>query len=167
MEMNVKKISTLALFIALSVVGAMIKIPAVVASVALDSFPALLAGALLGGGAGAITGVLGHLISAMFGGMPMGPLHFIVAAEMAVLAYIFGILYRRGRKLLAGLVFLAGNAFLAPVPFIFIFSFAFFTAMLPSLFIASLVNTIIGMVIIPRLSAFFRGKSALEMDEAA
>lgn len=54
--MNVKKISTLALLIALSVVGAMIKIPAVVASVSLDSFPALLAGALLGGGAGAITG---------------------------------------------------------------------------------------------------------------
>ena len=40
--MNTKKMSLLALFVALSIIGAMIKIPAVVGSVALDAFPALV-----------------------------------------------------------------------------------------------------------------------------
>lgn len=155
--MNIKKLSALAFFIALSVVGGMIKIPAVVTSVALDSFPSLLAGALLGGGAGAVTGAFGHFISAYIGGMPMGPLHFLVAAEMAVLAWIFAILYRRGKKLLAGLLFLLGNAFVIGIPFIFIFSFAFYAALISSLFIATLVNVAVGLLLIPRLSAFFKG----------
>ena len=43
--MNVRTISTLAVFIALSVVGAFIKIPSPIGSMALDSFPALLAAA--------------------------------------------------------------------------------------------------------------------------
>ena len=50
--MNVRTISTLAVFIALSVVGAFIKIPSPIGSMALDSFPALLAAALLGPVAG-------------------------------------------------------------------------------------------------------------------
>lgn len=54
--MNIKKITLLALFIGLSVVGAMIKIPAVVTSVALDAFPALLAAVYFGPLAGGIVG---------------------------------------------------------------------------------------------------------------
>lgn len=48
-EMNVKKINILAIFIAISVIGAFIKIPSFIGSVALDSFPSLIAGVLLGG----------------------------------------------------------------------------------------------------------------------
>ena len=55
--MNIKKISLISLFIALSVAGASIKIPAIVSSVALDMVPALLAGVILGGGSGAFVGI--------------------------------------------------------------------------------------------------------------
>ncbi|WP_042356010.1 ECF transporter S component [Bacillus rubiinfantis] len=146
-----KYISWLAMFTALSVVGASLKIPAMITSVALDAFPALLAGALLGGGAGAIVGAAGHLLSALLGGFPLGPLHFLVAGEMAVLCWLFAVLYRSKHRLLAGIMFIIGNALIAPIPFIFLISKAFYVGMLPSLLIGSSLNTVIALVIIPRL----------------
>lgn len=151
--MSIKKISLLALMIALSAVGASIKIPAVVDSVALDALPALLAAALLGVRAGAITGALGHLLSALIGGFPLGPMHLLIAAEMALLVWIFGALYIRNQKILAGLVFVAGNAFVAPIPFIFLMNIGFYTAIVPSLLIGSAINTILALILVPRLSS--------------
>lgn len=151
--MSIKKISLLALMIALSAVGASIKIPAVVDSVALDALPALLAAALLGVRAGAITGALGHLLSALIGGFPLGPMHLLIAVEMALLVWIFGVLYNRNKKILAGLVFVAGNAFVAPIPFIFIMNIGFYTAIVPSLLIGSAINTVLALILIPRLSS--------------
>lgn len=151
--MSIKKISLLALMIALSAVGASIKIPAVIDSVALDALPALLAAALLGVRAGAITGALGHLLSALIGGFPLGPMHLLIAVEMALLVWIFGVLYNRNKKILAGLVFVAGNAFVAPIPFIFIMNIGFYTAIVPSLLIGSAINTVLALILIPRLSS--------------
>ena len=96
--MNIKKISLISLFIALSVAGASIKIPAIVSSVALDMVPALLAGVILGGGPGALIALLGHLLSAFIGGMPLSPFHFMIAVEMALLVWLFAIVYRKGKK---------------------------------------------------------------------
>lgn len=150
--MDVKKISLLALMIALSAVGASIKIPAMIDSVALDALPALIAAALLGVSAGAITGALGHLLSALIGGFPLGPLHLLIAAEMAILVWIFGILYRQGKKFLAGIIFIVGNAFVAPIPFIFLMNKGFYTAMVPSLLIGSIFNTVLALILIPRFN---------------
>jgi uncharacterized membrane protein len=151
--MNTKKISLIALMIALSAVGASIKIPAVVDSVALDALPALLAAALFGVGAGAVTGALGHLLSALIGGFPLGPMHILIALEMAVLVWIFGILYKKSKKMLSGIVFIIGNAFVAPIPFIFLMNKGFYAAIVPSLLIGSLINTVIALILIPRLSS--------------
>lgn len=151
--MSIKKISLLALMIALSAVGASIKIPAVVDSVALDVLPALLAAALLGVRAGAITGALGHLLSALIGGFPLGPMHLLIAVEMALLVWIFGVLYNRSKKILAALVFVAGNAFVAPIPFIFLMNIGFYTAIVPSLLIGSAINIVLALILIPRLSS--------------
>jgi uncharacterized membrane protein len=151
--MNIKKLCLIALMIALSAVGASIKIPAVVDSVALDALPALLAAALFGVGAGAVTGALGHLLSALIGGFPLGPMHILIALEMAVLVWIFGILYKKGKKILAGIVFVMGNAFMAPIPFIFLMNKGFYAAIVPSLLIGSVINTVLALILIPRLSS--------------
>jgi uncharacterized membrane protein len=151
--MNTKKISLIALMIALSAVGASIKIPAVVDSVALDALPALLAAALFGVGAGAVTGALGHLLSALIGGFPLGPMHILIALEMAVLVWIFGILYKKSKKMLSGIVFIIGNAFVAPIPFIFLMNKGFYITIVPSLLIGSVINTVIALILIPRLSS--------------
>ena len=146
------KMTSVAVLVALTVIGAAIKIPAIIGSVGLDAFPALLAGALFAGPAGAIVGAMGHLLSALIGGMPMGPFHFIVAAEMAILAYLFAALYRSGKKWQAGVLFILGNTFAAPLPFMFLISKAFYLSLVPSLLIGSALNTVIAFIIIPRLA---------------
>lgn len=144
----------MALFIALSVIGASIKIPAIIGSVALDSFPALVAGALIGSLPGAIVAACGHLISALIVGMPLGPMYIIVALEMAILVYFFSVLYRKGSKILASVIFFFGNVFLAPLPFLFIISVSFYTAVLPSILIATAVNVCIVALITPKLQSY-------------
>lgn len=151
--MKVKTLSELALFIALSAVGAGIKIPSPVGSVALDAFPAIIAGGLLGGGAGAVVGALGHLLSALLSGFKLGPMHLLIAGEMAVLVWIFATLFKRNKKVLAAIIFIVGNAVIAPVPFIFLISKGFYLTLLPSLFAGAVINMVIAMVLLPRVAA--------------
>jgi uncharacterized membrane protein len=155
-KMKSRMLSLLALFSALSAVGAAIKIPSTVGSVAFDVFPALLAAALLGSGAGAIVGAAGHLLSALMAGFPLGPMHVLIAIEMALLVFLFGVLYRKNKKITAGILFVLLNTFAAPLPFIFLMNKAFYVALVPSLLIGSLVNTIIAIVAIPRLRSLFK-----------
>jgi hypothetical protein len=147
-----KKMMLAALFIAFSAIGAAVKIPAVIGSVALDTFPALAAAALLGGGAGSIVAGLGHLLSALIGGMPLGPLHFLIAAEMAVLVWLYGMLWERGRRKAAFFMFAAGNAFAAPLPFLFLMGAGFYIAIVPSLLIGSVLNAAMAFWAVPRIS---------------
>src|SRR5699024_11537028 len=92
-HLSAKKMSLLALFIALSVIGASFKIPAVIGSVALDVFPALFASVLIGKRMGAIVAGLGHILTALFGGMALGPLHVFVVAELTVIVWIFCVFF--------------------------------------------------------------------------
>jgi uncharacterized membrane protein len=155
-RLNGKLISLLAMFTALSVVGASIKIPAIVGSVALDVFPALLAAALFSSWSGAIVAAFGHLISALLGGFPLGPMHLLIAIEMALLVWIFGFLYKKNKKIAATALFILGNSFAAPLPFILLMNKAFYLAIVPSLLIGSIINTGIALFALPRLSAFIK-----------
>jgi hypothetical protein len=143
----------MALFIALSTVGAAIKLPSSLGSVAFDVFPAIIASVLLGGIPGAIVGAFGHLLSAMIGGFPLGPLHLFIAVEMAVLVWIFANLYRKN-KVVASLMFIFGNSIVAPLPFIFIMNMGFYLAIVPSLIVGSIINTVMALFVIPRLAPF-------------
>lgn len=149
--MSAKKISLLAMFIALSVIGASIKIPAVIGSVALDAFPALFAAVLIGGVPGSIVAGFGHLISALIGGMPLGPMHLIVAVEMAFIVWLFSHLYNSGKRFLASLSFVILNGFVASVPFIFLISLSFYLAIIPSLIVGAIMNVGVALIFIPRL----------------
>jgi uncharacterized membrane protein len=152
-KMKIKTISLIALMIALSAIGASIKIPAIIDSVALDVLPALIAAALFGVGAGALTGAFGHLLSALIGGFPLGPMHLLIAVEMAVLVWVFGLFYNQNKKILAGIIFIVGNAFVAPIPFIFLMNMGFYVFIVPSLLIGSIINTVLALILIPRLSS--------------
>ncbi|MDN3015273.1 ECF transporter S component [Paenibacillus sp. BSR1-1] len=148
-----KRITLLAMLTALSVIGASIKIPAIVGSVALDVFPALLAAALLSGGAGAVVAAFGHLISSLLAGFPLGPLHLLIAGEMAALVWMFGLMYKYNKKISAASLFIVGNALIAPIPFIFLMNKGFYAAIVPSLLIGSVINTGIALIAIPSLSS--------------
>lgn len=153
--MSTRKISLLSLFIALSVVGGFIKIPAIVGSVALDFSPALMAAIYLGRRKGAIVAGVGHLASALIGGMPLGLLHVIVAFSMAVIVLVFQVIYEKGHSILAGIFVIIANSLLAPISMLFFFSTEFYIALLPSLFIGSFINTTVALVLAPRFQNAF------------
>ncbi len=160
--MRTKTVSFVAMFTALSAIGGAIKIPAVIGSIGLDAFPALLAGMLVGTIPGAIVAGVGHLISALFGGMPLGPFHVLISLEMALFVYLFSVLYQRGYKLLACVVMVSGNALLAPLPFIWLIGTSFYTAIVPSLLLSSFVNTLLAVVSVHKVSAMFNKKAMKE-----
>lgn len=149
--MDVRKISAIGIFIALSAVGAMIKIPSPIGSIALDSFPALLAAVILGPVSGAIVAGLGHIISAFIGGMTLGPFHFLIMVEMAVLTWMFSILYINGKKVGAFFLFFISNAFVLALPFVFLISPGFYTLLVPGLTLATAVNVVLAVLLLPRL----------------
>jgi uncharacterized membrane protein len=153
--MSAKKISWLALFVALSVVGGMIKVPAPISSVALDSFPALIAAVLLGPAAGALVGAFAHLISSLIGGLPMGPLHLLIAIEMAAIVWLFGQLYVSVRKWAAIAAFILLNGFVLPAPFILLMGMPFYVSAVPGITMAAIFNTMIATVLIPRIVPAF------------
>jgi uncharacterized membrane protein len=113
MKNKVLTIAIVALFCALSAVGAQIHL---FGSVALDALPAFLAALLLGGPQGAVVGALGHLLSALTAGFPLTvPLHLVIAAEMALVCFATGWVARRRPYLLAAAVGFVLNAVVAPL----------------------------------------------------
>lgn len=87
---NPKRVARMAIFIALSAVGALIKIPSPTGTVALDSCPGFFSAVSFGWGEGAIVAALGHIFTAATTGFPLSvPVHILVAFEMAVFAAAF------------------------------------------------------------------------------
>lgn len=87
---NVKRLSIMAIFIALSAVGALIKIPSPVGTIGMDSAPGFFSALAFGGVTGAIVIAFGHLLTAAVIGFPMSiPIHLYIAAQMALWALAY------------------------------------------------------------------------------
>ena len=114
----------------------------------------------MGGPAGAVTAAFGHLLSAWMGGLPLGPFHIMIAAEMALLVWMFSLLYQIGRRKTAAALFVLGNAFAAPLPFLWTAGAALYYGVIPSLFVGALLNTALSLLLIPRLAAIIRPECA-------
>lgn len=90
---NVKILTLVAMLIALSAVGALVK---VFNTVAFDSMPGYFAALYLGAGYGALVISLGHLLTAITSGFPLGLTnHLYIAVQMAVYAYLFRFFYQK------------------------------------------------------------------------
>lgn len=129
------------------------KIPAIIGTIALDSMPALLIASLYNGRKGALVAGGGHLLSSLYAGFPLGPFHFLIAAEMALFVSLFGYVFSKGHRVLAGVLFLIGNGVLAALPFIFILNFSFYVAIFPSLLAGSFINLTIAHFLYPPLAS--------------
>lgn len=107
-----RQLARMAVLIALSAVGALIKIPSPTGTVALDSTPGFFAGAAFGSIPGVIVGAIGHLLSAATTGFPLGPpIHLLIAlVVMPVSVAAFGFLARKTFLILAAIVAIWLNA---------------------------------------------------------
>lgn len=88
-----RKLVIMALFIALSFIGANIKILG--GTIAFDSMSAFLGAMVLGPIYGGIIGFIGHLLTAITSGFPLTmPVHLIIALNMAITMIGVGYTYK-------------------------------------------------------------------------
>lgn len=149
-----RRVARMALLIAVSAVGALVKIPSPTGTVALDSAPGFLAAAIFSPVEGAVIAALGHLLSAATTGFPLGALlHLIVAVEMALFAWVFGLLVRRVNTVVGAIVAVILNGLLAPVVMIPVAGFGGYVAMIVPLLVSSAVNVAVALLAGYALSA--------------
>ncbi|PCD84501.1 ECF transporter S component [Lysinibacillus fusiformis] len=148
-----------AMVAAICAVGAAIKVPAFISTAALDSAPAFLGVVFLSPLLAGVAGLIGHFISALTAGFPLGPLHVIIAIEMFIVVWIFGVMHKKGMHVWKWPVALILNGIVAPLPFYFIISPAFFWGALASIFIATAINLMIVAIVMPILSKVFVRKA--------
>ncbi|MBS7641117.1 MAG: ECF transporter S component [Candidatus Bathyarchaeia archaeon] len=139
-------ISETALFSALSGVGAMIPVPSLVGSVALDSFPGYFIALWRGSLSGALVCAIGHLLSAWRASFPLGYLHVPVALLMALVGATTAAVKRK-IGVIAGLtagisINTAGVVLAVPT-----MGWGILPIFTPILFVASLINAAIAGII--------------------
>lgn len=154
MNLDPRRIARLAILIALSAVGALIKIPSPVGTVAFDSAPAFLAAIAFTGYEGMIVAAVGHLLSALTMGMPLGVVvHLVIAVTMALAVGITGWLARRVNLWVGVVVGLAANAVLSPLALVPMFGWGFLAAMVVPLLVGAALNIAVAVVVARSLVA--------------
>ncbi|MGN4127915.1 ECF transporter S component [Lysinibacillus sphaericus] len=148
-------LSLTAMVAAICAVGAVIKIPSFVSTAALDAAPAFLSVVFLSPALAGVAGLVGHFITALTSGFPLGPLHIIIAVEMFIVVWVFGVMHKKGLHFWKWPVALLLNGIVSPIPFYFIISPAFYWGALASIFMATVINLVIVAVVMPILSKVF------------
>lgn len=149
-----RRVARVAILVALSAVGAFIKIPSPTGTVALDAAPGYLAGSAFSTPEGAIVGSLGHLLSALTTGFPLGlPVHLLIAAEMAAWVAVFGWLTRRTNIWVAAVVAILLNAVGGSALMIPIGGTGMAAALLLPLLVGSTINVAVAVLASKTLTA--------------
>ncbi|HBC95941.1 MAG TPA: ECF transporter S component [Clostridium sp.] len=149
--MKIKKIIILAFFIALSFIGANIKIAG---SIAFDSTAGFLGTLIMGPFYGAVIGAFGHLLSAAISGFPLSlPVHMIIMVDMALTMFLFGITYKffiKSNRLLAIIISSAAGVLInGPVSVFMLVPIIgkAVLAMLPLLVLAAALNILVAYLV--------------------
>lgn len=147
------KLVYVALLVALSFIGSLIKIQG---SIALDSLPGFFSALFLNPALGALVAALGHILTAMTSGFPLTiVIHIIIMTMMALAAYVFGVIYKKYNIVIASIIAILLNSvvellILMPITKWLGFplsGWAFFLAMIGPLTLASAVNIILAGVV--------------------
>jgi uncharacterized membrane protein len=139
-------LAEIAILSAISGIGAMIPIPSPIGSIALDSFPGYFMALWRGAFSGALVCAIGHLLSSIRAGFPLGLLHIAIALLMATVGIIIAIVKNRFgviTGLISGIILnTIGVVIVVPV-----LGWGAIIVITPILFLASLVNAIIAGII--------------------
>lgn len=152
--MDSKKLRLLiltALISGLCVIGSFIKVPGFITTAALDSAPAFLSVLFLPPLYSGFAAGLGHIVTGLVSGMPLGAFHVLIAVEMFGLVLLFNVLHKKGYNVLKWVFLLIGNGIVLPLPFYFLVSPAFYIGSVPSLLVATAINIAIVMLVMPVL----------------
>jgi uncharacterized membrane protein len=141
---NVKRVAIIAIFIALSAVGALIKIPSPIGTIGLDSAPGFFAALAFGSIEGMIVIGIGHILSAAVIGFPLSiPIHIFIACQMAVWALAFRYIQKKFGYILAVIAATLLNGVISAFTLVLVGGIGMAIGVMPFLALASGVNIII------------------------
>ena len=144
---NVKRLSIMAIFIALSAVGALIKIPSPVGTIGLDSAPGFFSALAFGGLTGAIVIAFGHLLTAAVVGFPMTiPVHLYIALQMALWAVCYRWVNEKLGLIPAVIVGIVLNGVVSSFAMLPMMGMGAVMGLMPFLVIGAAINVIISAV---------------------
>ena len=92
------RLARIAVFSALSVIGSLIHPPSPIQTVAFDSSPGFFVALYFGALDGALVSGIGHLVTSVINGFPLGVVHFPIAMGMAVAGATMGAINRIERS---------------------------------------------------------------------
>ena len=95
---NALRVARIAIFTALSVIGSFINPYPLIATIAFDSSPGFLAALYFGAIDGFLITGLGHIVTAVINGFPLGPLHYVIALGMALAGGAMGLVNKTNKK---------------------------------------------------------------------
>jgi len=139
------RLARIAVFSALSVIGSFIHPPSPIQTVAFDSSPGFFAALYFGALDGASVSGIGHVVTSIINGFPLGILHLPIALGMAAAGATMGFINRVSRKwsfvaaVVAGIAINTGLVVLVVPPLGWGAALAF----LPFLFVAASLNGIV------------------------
>ncbi|MDQ7992188.1 MAG: ECF transporter S component [Propionicimonas sp.] len=148
-RVSARQLAVMAIFIALSAVGSLVKIPSPVGSVGLDSAPGFFAALAFGPWVGFVVIAVGHLLGSAIVGFPLTlPVHLAIAAGMGACALVFRWLGRRGGiwLVVAVVVTTVLNSVALGLIVLPIGGWGLYVAALPALFLGAVVNLVIAAV---------------------
>ena len=91
-----KRVARMAIFISMSAVGAMVKVPSPTGTVALDAAFGFFSALTFGWREGAIVAAFGHMLTALTTGFPLSlPMHVFIAVQMAAWVTAFQLLAKK------------------------------------------------------------------------
>ena len=144
---KVKRLSIMAIFIALSAVGALIKIPSPVGTIGMDSAPGFFCALAFGGLTGAIVIAFGHLLTAAVIGFPMTiPIHLYIACQMAIWAVSYRWVNERLGLIPAVIVAIILNGVVCAFAMLPIIGMGGVMGLMPFLVVGAALNVIISAV---------------------
>jgi riboflavin transporter len=144
---NVKRLSMMAIFIALSAVGALIKIPSPVGTIGMDSAPGFFSALAFGGVEGAVVISIGHLLTAAVTGFPLTiPVHLYVAFQMALWALAYRWVNKTFGLIPAVIVGIILNGVVSSFAMLPMMGMGGVLGLLPFLVVGSALNVIISAI---------------------
>ncbi len=132
------------IFIALSMVGALIKIPSPLGSIAFDSAPAYFSAVTFGLYEGVPVAIIGHLASAYVAGFPLTlPMHIAVAVYMAFTVSLFRLITGKAGIIAGSITAIVINGVVGSFLVFPVGGMGMVIAVMPFLTLASLANVLI------------------------
>jgi len=142
-----RKIARVAIFIALSAVGALVKIPSPTGTVALDACPGFFSAITFGAKEGGIVAFLGHLLTAAITGFPLGfPTHLYIGVQMAIWVIIFRYVSHKTNLIFGAIIAILLNGILSSLLMIPIGGIGLFVALVLPLTVGAAINVIIASI---------------------